>query len=107
MTTAAEREPRQIRMVVEGLREAALDAGVELSLGYAEAVCADGLRLCDQLGVTRLGEGVLLHTAPEPANELPRLLGYADLSCQWYRDGTNFVPRELGGTKAASREVGR
>jgi hypothetical protein len=51
-------------------------------------VCADGLGLSDRLGTTRLGQGVLLHTAPEGATELPRLLGYADRSGQWYGDGT-------------------
>ena len=77
---------------VTALRQATLAAGVGLPPGYAERVCDDGLRLSERIGTTRLGEGVLLHTAPEGANELPRLLGYADRSGQWYGDGTRYGP---------------
>jgi len=44
MTALGERERRrQVARAVEGLREAALGAGVDLPLGYAEQVCDDGL----------------------------------------------------------------
>jgi hypothetical protein len=93
MTPAAEPGRSLLaQRAVEELCQVALDARVELPPGYAERVCEEGLRLCDRLGTTRLGEGVLLHTSPEAANELPRLLGYAEPSGQWYGDGTRYGP---------------
>ena len=107
MTAVAERERRQqVKAVVEGLRAAALEAGTELPVVYAERIALDGLALCDQLGVTRLGDGVVLHTAPEGARDLPKLLGYADGSGQWYRDGTKYLAEQPEGRPAATKEVG-
>jgi hypothetical protein len=107
MSALAERERHhQVEVVVEGLRSAALEAGVELPTGYAEQIALDGLKLCDQLGVTRLGDGVLLHTAPEGADDLPRLLGYADGYGQWYRDGTKYLAEQPNRTAPIGQEVG-
>lgn len=107
MTALAGKERRrQIQAVVTRLRAAALEAGTELPVVYAERVALDGLVLCDQLGVTRLGDGVVLHTAPEGAQDLPRLLGYADGSGQWYGDGTKYLAEQPGGRPAATKEVG-
>jgi hypothetical protein len=74
------------------VRAAALDAGVELSASYAVRVAADGLARCAQLGVTRLGEGVVIHTAPENRRELPIVLGYAGAGGEWLRDGSRHQP---------------
>ena len=107
MTALAEREQRrQVEAVVEGLRAAALEAGTEIPTGYAEGIVLEGLALCDQLGVTRLGDGVILHTAPEGTRDLPRLLGYADRSGQWHRDGTKYLEEAPERAAPAGWEVG-
>jgi len=69
-----------------GLRRAAADAGVTLPLSYARAVAADGLASAEALALSRLGAGVVIHTAPGERS-LPIMLGYADERGQWYRDG--------------------
>jgi hypothetical protein len=73
-----------------GLRRAARTLGVELPVGYSEAVTADAMAICGQLAVTRLDHGVVIHTAPESADQLPVLVGYADAGGQWYRDGRRY-----------------
>ena len=83
----------RLAWVTAGLRRAARDAGVDLPAVYARQVAADGLRSCDQLGVTRLDTGVVLHTAPDTPDQLPAVLGYADTTGQWYRDGSRHTPR--------------
>jgi len=57
-----------------GLRRAAADAGVTLPLAYARAVAADGLARADALALSRLGAGVVIHTAPGERS-LPIMLG--------------------------------
>jgi hypothetical protein len=74
--------------LVAGLRRAARGLGVDLPVTYAQAVTAQGLRCGDAIGVTRLGCGVVLHTLPEANDTLPLVLGYADTTGQWYRDGS-------------------
>ena len=69
-----------------GIRRAAADAGVTLPLSYARAVAADGLARADALALSRLGAGVVIHTAPGE-RRLPIVVGYADERGQWYRDG--------------------
>jgi hypothetical protein len=69
-----------------GLRRAAADAGVTLPLSYARAVAADGLARAAALALSRLGAGVVIHTAPGERH-LPIVIGYADERGQWYRDG--------------------
>ena len=72
------------------LSRAAHDAAVELPLAYARRVAAvtegDG-----ELGVSRLGDGVVIHTVPPAKNCLPLIVGYADGRGQWYRDGSRHV----------------
>lgn len=84
----------QIARLAAGVRHAAREAGVELTHDYATTVVANGTRWCDQLGVTRLGEGIVIHTAPEEPTALPIVLGYADHSGQWDFDGSRHVPQE-------------
>jgi hypothetical protein len=74
--------------VAAGLRSAARDADVELTDGYAQKVAAEGLSRCDQIGVTGLGDGVVIHTAPQDDHERPIVLGYADAGGEWLGDGT-------------------
>jgi hypothetical protein len=74
--------------VAAGLRSAARDAGVELTDSYAAKIAVDGITRCDQLGVTKLGGGVVIHTAPEDVRESPIVLGYANPTGEWLRDGT-------------------
>jgi hypothetical protein len=88
--SAADRRHRLVWLAA-GLRRAAQDAGVDLTVDYARRVAIAGIRLCDQLGVTPIGRGVAIHTAPSDARQLPILLGYADPAGQWYRDGSRHT----------------
>ena len=81
--------------VAAGLKAAAADVGVQLHQSYAERVAADGLARCQQLGVKRVGRGVVIHTAPEAHLELPIVLGYADASGEWLRDGNRHDASEV------------
>jgi hypothetical protein len=82
----------ELAWLAAGLRRAAAGLDVNLPVSYSETVAADGVRFCEQLGVTRIGDGVAIHTAPEPPDQLPVLLGYADPTGQWYRDGRRHHP---------------
>jgi hypothetical protein len=77
----------QVAWVASGVRRAAHEAGVELEVDYARQLSADALSLDSQVGVTRLGAGVVIHTVPESNHKLPVVVGYADHAGQWYRDG--------------------
>jgi hypothetical protein len=87
VTAPAVPQAHQLAWMAAGLRRAARTLGVELPVGYSEAVAANGIAICEQLGVTRLDHGVAIHTAPESPDQLPVLIGYADAAGQWYRDG--------------------
>jgi hypothetical protein len=87
--------------VAAGLRQAAAEAGVELSVAYSQAVAADGLAREPELVVKRLGAGVVLQTRPDSDKRLPVVLGYADSRGQWYRDGR----RHVGVAAAQSEDV--
>jgi hypothetical protein len=77
----------QIEWAASGLRRAAADAGIVLPVNYSQAVAADGLAREPELGVTRLGTGVVIHTNAGGDKRPPIVLGYADGRGQWYRDG--------------------
>ncbi|MHB1614426.1 MAG: hypothetical protein ACYCYA_08900 [Actinomycetes bacterium] len=66
---------------------AAAEAGVELPITYARRLATDGLAQQAGLEVTRLGTGVVIHTAPRATDRLPVVVGYADARGQWHRDG--------------------
>ena len=87
--------------VAAGLRKAAAEAGVELSVAYSQTVAAYGLAREHELVVRRLGAGVVLHTRPDSDKRLPVVLGYADSRGQWYRDGR----RHVGVAAAQSEDV--
>jgi hypothetical protein len=81
------------------IAEAAAETGVQLPVNYSQAVAADSLAHGPELGVTRLGTGVVIHTVPNSDRRLPIVLGYADGRGQWYRDGrrhTEPVAAETG-----------
>lgn len=77
----------QVEWAASGLRRAAAEVGVTLPVDYSQTVAADGLTRSPELGVTRLGAGVVLHTQPANNCDLPIVIGYADPRGQWYRDG--------------------
>ena len=58
------RRRTRLAWVTTGLRLAARASGADLPADFTRRGAIDGLGLCDQLGVTRLGRGVVLHTAP-------------------------------------------
>jgi hypothetical protein len=89
-----QRSRHRLEWVAAGLRRAAQAAGVQLTMGYSRRVATDGLASAEQLGVTRLGSGVVIHTASELPDRLPVVVGYADRSGQWCADGRRFIEAE-------------
>jgi hypothetical protein len=83
--------PQQVAWVAAGLRRSARDAGVELPVSYSHRVAADALAFGPELGVSRLGAGVVIHTCPRTTDRLPIVLGYADNRGQWHRDGSRHL----------------
>lgn len=81
----------QIEWVAAGLCRAAAEQGVKVPVSYARRVATAGLAHEAQLGVTRLGAGVVIHTAPQAKDRLPVVVGYADARGQWHRDGRRHV----------------
>ena len=71
----------QVEWEAAGLRQAASEADVFLPVSYSRAVAADGLARGAEVGVKRLGRGVVFHTHPGR----PLVLGYADPRGQWHR----------------------
>ncbi len=84
----------RVEWVAAGLRRAAQAAGVQLTMGYSRRLATDSLASAEQLGVTQLGKGVVIHTASELPDRLPVVVGYADRSGQWCADGRRFVESE-------------
>ena len=81
----------QVEWVAEGLRRAAGGQGVDLPVAYSRRVATEGLAHEAALGVTRLGAGVVIHTAPRSKDQLPVIVGYADDRGQWHRDGSRHI----------------
>src|SRR3954454_14517346 len=81
------RASHQTVWLAAGLRRAAREAGVRLPVAYSQQVAVDGLAHCEQLGVTRAGTCVVIHTAPDSPRQLPIVVGWADAAGQWYSDG--------------------
>lgn len=77
--------------VVTSLCTEAASHGVELPISYVRAVARDGLSRERALRVHRLGDGIVICTAPATTSRLPILLGYADRRGQWYADGLRHV----------------
>jgi hypothetical protein len=94
-----------IEWAAAGLRRAAADAGVDLPVAYSQTVAIDGLAREPELGVTRLGTGVVIQTQPDSDRRLPIVLGYADGRGQWYRDGRRHTEPQAGATPEPARGV--
>ena len=92
----------QVEWAASGLRRAAAEVGVSLPVDYSQAVAADGLTRSPELGVTRLGAGVVLHTQPSSSRQLPVVVGYADRRGQWYRDGRRHTTTSAPDTTPAA-----
>jgi hypothetical protein len=95
----------QIEWAASGLRRAAADAGVDMPVTYSRAVATDGLARESELGVTRLGTGVVIHTQPDSDTRLPIVLGYADSRGQWYRDGRRHTEPAAAATTEPAQGV--
>ena len=81
----------QIEWVAADVRRAAAEAGVELPASYARRVATEEVAQEADLRVTRIGAGVVIHTAPEATDRLPVVVGYADARGQWHRDGSRHI----------------
>ena len=88
-TTSFER--RRIKQMAIALYRAAHDAAVELPRSYVVRVAATVAKGDGELGVSRLGSGVVIHTVPPTKDRLPLIVGYADGRGQWYQDGSRHV----------------
>ena len=53
-----------VERVAADVRRAAAEAGVELPVSYARRVATEGVAQEADLRVTRIGAGVVIHTAP-------------------------------------------
>jgi hypothetical protein len=95
----------QIEWAASALRRAAADVGVELPVTYSQSVATDGLAREAELGVTRLGAGLVIHTQPDSENRLPIVLGYADGRGQWYRDGRRHTDLAAEATAAVAERM--
>jgi hypothetical protein len=72
------------------LCRSAHEADVEIARSYARRVAATA-KGAEELGVSRLGSGVVIHTVPATKRRLPVVVGYADSRGQWYQDGSRHV----------------
>ena len=94
-----------VAWVAAGIRRAAAEAGVELPAGYARDVAAQALARGEEVGVTRLGRGVVLSALPGEGPGMVLVVGYADDGGQWYRDGRRH--RDSEGTAPAGETAVR
>ncbi len=88
-TTSMDRH--RIDEIAIALHRAAHDAAVQLPLPYARRVATMLAENRAELGVSRLGSGIVIHTVPPTKNRLPIVVGYADSRGQWYGDGSRHV----------------
>ena len=98
--------PQEIEQVAADLRRAASEAGVELPVSYARRVAVDGLAHEAELGVTRLGAGVVIHGTSEATDRRPVVIGYADTRGQWHRDGRRHIEGPTAEPPTEAVEVG-
>lgn len=101
--SASGSDAHQAARLASGIRSAARDGGVVVvSHGCTEVVASDvlergGQNDIGQIGVTRLGDGVVIHTLSDGCGGLAVVLGYADGHGEWFRDGTRYRHREAIG----------
>ena len=96
----------RVEQVATDLRRAAAEAGVELPVSYARRVAADGLAHDAELGVTRLGAGVVIYATPEATDQSRVVIGYADARGQWHRDGRRHIEGPIAEAPTEAVEVG-
>ena len=87
------------------LYRAAHDAGVELPPPYARRVVVTTAEGDTELGVSRLGSGIVIHTVPSTKDRLPLIVGYADGRGQWYRDGSRHVETPVASEPVEAMEI--
>ena len=87
------------------LYRAAHDAAVELPRSYVVRVAATVAKGDGEIGVSRLGSGVVLHTVPSTKDRLPVIVGYADSRGQWYRDGSRHVETPVAEEPVEAMEI--
>jgi hypothetical protein len=63
-------------------------------------VAAAGLKREPNVGLSRLGTGIVIHTVPATRKRLPVVVGYADERGQWCWDGKRHVDRSDRGAGA-------
>ena len=97
---------QQIEQVAADLRRAAAEAGVELPVFYTRRVAIDGLAHDAELGVTRLGAGVVIYATPEATDQSRVVIGYADARGQWHRDGRRHIEGPIAEAPTEAVEVG-
>ncbi len=102
-TTSFDRH--RIDEMVTALHRAAHDAAVELPRSYVVRVAATVAQGDGELGVSRLGGGVVIHTVPPTRNRLPIIVGYADGRGQWYGDGSRHVETPVADEPVETMEV--
>jgi len=88
--TTASPDRHRIDEIAIALCRSAHEAEVEIARSYARRVAATG-KGAGELGVSRLGSGVVIHTVPATKHRLPVIVGYADNRGQWYQDGSRHV----------------
>ena len=102
-TTSFDRH--RIEEMAIALYRAAHDAAVELPRSYAVRVVATMAKGDGELGVSRLGSGIVLHTVPPTKDRLPLIVGYADGRGQWYRDGSRHVETPVAEEPVEAMEI--
>ena len=88
--TTASPDRHRIDETAKALCLAAHEADVEMAPSYARRIAAT-TKGRGELGVSRLGSGVMIHTVPATKRRLPVIVGYADSRGQWYQDGSRHV----------------
>lgn len=97
----------QLERAVADVRRAAGALGVDLPRSYARRIAGEWLGREGELGVTRLGAGVVLHLQPGSPRTRPVVLGYADARGQWHRDGSRHLEQREPEQPPAVAEVGK
>jgi len=103
-TTASSHRHRTDRMAT-ALRRVAYAADVALPIAYARRVAAK-VENDAELGVSRLGGGIVIRTVPATKDRLPVVVGYADSRGQWYRDGSRHVETPAAEGPVEAMEMG-
>ena len=105
-TTTTSFDRHRIDGLAVALHRAAHEADVELPRSYVLRVAATIEEGDGELGASRLGNGLVLHTVPATKSRLPMIVGYADSRGQWYRDGSRHVESPIAEEPVKGMEIG-